>query len=428
MIEFYAEDSEVMVLGSILQKPELMHEANMILDTSMFIRTDHRELYDLCKELDRQNKLDLYSVIDLAKEKGIDDTYVRQLPATVMSFHLFNHHAEKVRDMAVLRKGKQAAMQVLDATHAEYERIEDYITTVYQSLSEIEVVKKNELVAVKEKIGPHLYEKFTSEKKSSPLLGLQEVDNWMNGIGRERLIVVAGRPGTGKTAFALRTARMVAKQEFGPVAMFSMEMSEGELIDRMLADLSGVGFSRLNRNEMLDDERERVREASRHLDNIDLFIDDTSRMDMTYISSQARQLKRKHGSLGLIVVDYLGLIERHQKHGESTSDAVGRITREAKGLARELQCSIMMLVQMNREIEKRGSRKPVLSDLRDSGNIEQDADMVMFLHRDENKSTDKISAIDLIVAKGRQTGLADFELAFYGEIQRMEMAAKSWQY
>src|SRR5690606_2617999 len=119
---------------------------------------------------------------------------------------------------------------------------------------------------------------------------------------------------------------------------------------------------------------------------------------------------------------YLGLIDRNQRKGESTTDAIGRVTRECKNLARELKCSIMLMVQMNREIDKRGTKRPIMSDLRDSGNIEQDADMVIFLHRDEDKSTEKIAHVDLIIAKNRQNGLRDFSLAFYGEIQRITMA------
>jgi replicative DNA helicase len=149
------------------------------------------------------------------------------------------------------------------------------------------------------------------------------------------------------------------------------------------------------------------------------FVDDKPSMDLGYVVAQCRKLKRQHGQLGTVMVDYLGLMETHERRGETKAEATGKITKAFKQLARELDTSIFLLSQMNREIEKRSTKRPVLSDLRDSGSIEQDADMVIFLHKDEEKSDMKMSHIDLIVAKGRNTGVRDFELAFLVEIQRL---------
>lgn len=420
----YNEEAEVMVLGSILKKSELMDDVQIIIESDDFYIPTNRDIYTLCGELHEQNRLDMPTLLRIAKERGMFESmdYIRQLPLAVPTLHLVKFYAEKVKESAVKRKALLIASELREVAETDYDRLDELIADINTKLTSVDIAKAGNIRPIDTGLQEHLERKIRHEKVASPLLGLSEVDNWMNGIGRKRLIVVAGRPGTGKTAFSLRAARKVATQGYGPVPFFSLEMDLDELRDRILADLSGVEFGNISRNDLKIGEPERVVEASKHLEGLPLIIDDTARMTMPYITAQCRKLKREYGSLGMIAIDYLGLIDRNQRKGESTTDAIGRMTRECKSLARELDCSVMLMVQMNREIDKRSTKRPLLSDLRDSGNIEQDADMVIFLHKDEDKSSEKIAHVDMIVAKGRQTGVRDFSLAFYGEIQRITMA------
>jgi replicative DNA helicase len=420
----YNEEAEVMVLGSILKKSELMDDVKVILELDDFYLPINKDIYELCSELYEQNRLDVPTLIRIAKERGMIESldYIRRLPLAVPTLHLAKFYAEKVKEQSVKRKALLIASELREIAENDYERLDELIGDINKKLTNIDIARTGNMRQVDEGMDEHINQKINGQKVKSPLIDLSEVDRWMNGIGRDRLIVVAGRPGTGKTAFSLRSARKVAAQSFGPVPFFSMEMGMEELRDRILADLSGVEFANINRNDLKIGEPERINQAKQHLYNLPLMIDDTPRMTMPYITAQCRKLKREYGSLGMIAIDYLGLIDRNQRKGESTTDAIGRMTRECKSLAREIGCSVMLMVQMNREIDKRSTKRPLLSDLRDSGNIEQDADMVIFLHKNEEKSTEKIAHIEMIVAKGRQTGLRDFNLAFYGEIQRITMA------
>lgn len=423
----YNEEAESMVLGSILKKPELMDEVRTLLESNDFYLNINKTIYDICGRLHEQNRLDIPSVVMYAKESGLMESidYIRKLPLAVPTLHLIKFYSEKVKECSVRRMALTIASDIRDITDQEFENLDDFIAEVTTKMTEFDFSKSGTMQRIDEGMDEHVEEVIQGHKVKSPLMDLSEVDAWMNGLGRDRLIVVAGRPGTGKTALSLRTARKVAAQGFGPVPFFSMEMGIKELRSRILADLSGVEFGNINHNNLMLGEPAKLTKAKEHLLGLPLIIDDTPRMAMPYITAQCRRLKREHGELGMIAIDYLGLIDRNQRKGENTTDAIGRVTRECKSLARELGCSVMLMVQMNREIDKRSTKRPLLSDLRDSGNIEQDADMVIFLHRNEEKTTAKIAHVEMIVAKGRQTGLADFELAFFGEIQRMTMAARS---
>lgn len=429
MESFVNDEAESMTIGAVLRKAELMDDVVTLLDTDDFYYPANRELFKLCRELHEKNKLDFPTLKQWIRQNerendvgGMD--YVDKLYAAIPTLRLTKEYAEIVRNYAIKRKGMWLAEQIKDFTiDSETMDNEEYLRHLNQLFGSLDMTKKGQLTPMSSIVPNHLKEKFTGETKKYPLLGLSDIDHWMNGIGDNRLIVVAGRPGAGKTAFALQSSYHISKQSFGAVPVFSMEMGKGELVDRQLSNISGVYYSKINRNELDELEKKRVENAGDLLKAVPLHIDDTPRMDIAYITAQCRKLKREQGKLGCIVIDYLGLLDKHQKKTENTSDAIGNMTRECKLLARELGCSIFLLVQMNREIDKRSTKRPILSDLRDSGSIEQDADMVIFLHKDVEKTQGNIDHVDFIVAKGRQTGMRDFELAFVGEIQRIASKA-----
>jgi replicative DNA helicase len=347
--------------------------------------------------------------------------YVSQLRGLNAKRHTAKVFAFKIKEMSMYRCALHIAERLKDevenaAFGGDKESFASQVNAIFNSFDSI---KENKMRHVAE-VNKTAKEK-SKERTISPLLGFKVIDNWMRGIGNERLIVIAGRPGTGKTAFSLTACRNISGQGYGAVPVFSMEMSGEELVNRILADLSGVPFQTICNAEYQGYQEQVVDNSRKELDKLPLYIDDSSRIDYDYIVSQCRRLKREHGSLGAVMIDYLGLVKIHEKKNRNKADAIGDLTADLKRLTRELGCSIILLVQMNREVDKRSNKRPVLSDLRDSGSIEQDADMVIFLHKDPDKSSSEKSHIDFIVEKGRQTGVADFELWFNGVIQRFEV-------
>lgn len=428
--ELYDEEAETMTIGSILKSPVVMDTINNIVNASDFYMRSHQILFATIKELYDQNKLDFPTIRQWLKDQnkmeevgGID--YVGQLKLSVPTLHLVSHYADRVKACAIKRNVMQATYEIQNMVlNDEFVSTDALVTAVNTRFGTIEMSKKGRMVSLKKVIDQHIHNKLNNKPVLSPLIGISTIDEWMKGIGRNRLIVVAGRPGNGKTAFSLKTARNVASQGFGPVPIFSLEMDYDELIDRMMADVTAIPFSDINRCNLGEREKSLVMQSRDTFLGMDLFFDDTPSMTLSYISNECRRLKREHGSLGMIAIDYLGLVSLEKRQGENESTAIGRVTSGCKQLAREIGCSVLLLCQMNREIEKRNTKRPVMSDLRDSGSIEQDADMVIFLHKDEEKSSAMISHIDFIVAKGRQTGLRDFELAFYGQVQRMTLMVR----
>ncbi|MDR6555465.1 DnaB-like helicase C-terminal domain-containing protein [Paenibacillus qinlingensis] len=429
--QFTDVEAEQMTIGALLKSPDTMDIVSSILSEADFSYPQHITIFGVAKELYETNNFSIHTVKTWLKDRSLLESaggveYINQLRLSVPTMALVEYYANKVRDIAIKRRGMQLSYDIQDITvNQDFSNIQEYVSAVASKFNSLDMTKKGQLIKINDVVVKQIKKKVSGVVIKSPKLGLHDIDQWMNGIGRNRLIVIAGRPGTGKTALALKAARSIAKQEFGPVAFFSMEMEKEELVDRILSDVCGIPFTQVQRGELDLREKDILLKSEGVMTDVSLFIDDTPRMDMGYISAQCRKMKREHGGLGAIVIDYLGLIELHQKKNESKSDAIGRVTKESKNLAKEIGCSVILLSQMNREIEKRGVKRPVLSDLRESGNIEQDADMVIFLHRDDEKSSAAMAHVDLIVAKGRQTGLADFELAFYGMVQRMTMMVRA---
>lgn len=424
--ELHDMEAEQMTLGAMLKDNGAAETIFTLLNHEDFSHNYHRELFKIAKELHNENRFDFNTLRQWLKEKdrfpsvgGIE--YFGNLRHSVPTVLLVKHYADKVRSMAIRSRALQLSEDIKDMTiNGDYATIDDFVTALNMKFNTLEINKKGKLVHISITIKNYIKNKLNGIIVKSPLTGFCDLDSWMRGIGRNRLIIVAGRPGTGKTSFATKVARVVSKQDYGPVPIFSCEMEQEELIDRMTSDISGIPFQNIQSGDLTEKQRQIVEETGENIKHYNLLIDDTPRMDVPYIAAQCRKLKREHGSIGMIAVDYLGLLDINQGKNENKSDAIGRATKEFKLLAKELQCSIMVLVQMNREVEKRSTKRPVMSDLKDSGSIEQDADMVIFLSKDDTKSTANKSHIDLIVAKGRQNGVNDFELSFYGSIQRME--------
>jgi len=421
----YDEQTEGTLIGSIIRYPSFMDDVMSQLKTSDFYTDWAKTIFDACKELHETNRLNAHSLtgylevnntIELVGGKaGLRNIYdAGTYPNTAKEYigrlKLFSARrnlleiSDRLRDEAMGFEGQDAS---------------ELMTKAYEVTSGLEAVEEKQMISIKDVWDDHIEKKKNRVIVRSPKIGIAPIDYWMNGIGRKRLIVVAGRPGTGKTALALQSAYHASTQGFGAVPYFSMEMDEDELIDRLAANISGMKFTRIRNEELTDDEFGKLNRAKKFITNSNMFFNTKPGVSFEYVAAHCRSLKRKHGSLGAVVIDYLGLMDFQERRGESMSIAIGRVTKALKNLSKELDCSIILLAQMNREIEKRSEKRPVMSDLRDSGSIEQDADMIIFLSKDEEKSDGRLDPIDFIVAKGRQTGTRDFELIFAKETQQI---------
>lgn len=421
IIPFTSYEAELWTIGAIIKNPDSLDDIQTVLTAEDFYFNQVREIYQACVDLYGTSRLDGRSLMGWLRQKGFDslDEVVADAVNSVPAPRLAKEYAQRVAMLRVKRKALELSQKLVDLVHStEDNDIPKFMTEVSGMVGELDSSRGENMKSVRQYYQHHLKAKENKKVVASPKFGLSDMDAWSRGILKKQLIVVAGRPGTGKTAWTLQVAENIANQGFGAVPVFSMEMGIDELVDRVISNKTGIPFSKLKHNDLTSDEKNLVRSLEPRISEM-FFVDDKPAMDLGYIVAQCRKLKRKHGQLGTVMVDYLGLMKTHEQRGETKAEATGKITQAFKQLARELDTSIFLLSQMNREIEKRSTKRPVLSDLRDSGSIEQDADMVIFLHKDEEKSDTKMSHIDLIVAKGRNTGVRDFELAFLVEIQRL---------
>lgn len=421
LIPFTEYETELQTIGALIQNQNAFDTVQTIVSEDDFHYGNVRTVYAACRELYNTDRLDGRTLVEWLRQNGAEGCVetVAHAMNSLPTSRLVKEYAERVAMLSMKRKAMIVAQKMIDLAHETDDTdTSKFMTEVSGMVGEMDSNRGGNMTQVKSYFRRHMQEKEKRTAVISPKFGFGEMDSWSKGILKKQLIVVAGRPGTGKTAWTLQVQEGISNQGFGGVPVFSMEMGIDELVDRVTSNKTGIPFSKLRHNDMTADERKLAWSLEPKI-NESFYVDDKAKMDLGYIASQCRKLKRKHGQLGSVMVDYLGLMEMHKKRGESVSEATGNITKALKQLARELDTSIFLLVQMNREIEKRGTKRPVLSDLRDSGSIEQDADMVIFLHKDEEKSDPKMSHIDLIVAKGRNTGVRDFELAFLVEIQRL---------
>lgn len=425
-MEFVNEQAEQLLLAALLNDPEILYDVERFVSGEDFYLKRHELIFQGIRHLFNKNAYDIKTLVQILRTRnrleevgGLE--YISFLKAQHVTRNAAIIHAKKVKEQSMYRSAMRIADQIQEAVReaAASGETETFAHNVMQLFNTFDTVQENKMRHISEVVESALKKNQGSRK--SPKLGFKHIDAWMRGIGNERLIVIAGRPGTGKTAFALTACRNIAAQNVGAVPVFSIEMSSEELANRILSDLSGVPFSTIMTADYQGLQGEAVERARQKLSQLPLYIDDSPRIDYEYIVSQCRRLKREHGELGAVMIDYLGLVKIHEKKNRTKADLIGELTSDLKRLTRELGCSIILLVQMNREIDKRQNKRPVLSDLRDSGSIEQDADMVIFLHKDEERSTEEESHIDFIVEKGRQTGVAEFELSFIGAIQRFEV-------
>jgi replicative DNA helicase len=438
----HSTEAEQSVLGGLLLDNLAWDRAADLLTETDFYRWEHRHIFAAIGALVGAGKpADVITVHEVLQSRGKAEecggtAYLNALAQSVPSAANVRRYAEIVRERAILRKLISASDEI--ATTA----FNPQGTPVSQILDEAEsrIFRIGEEGA-RATVGFHNMEKLVTdllfrveelrengaEEVTGIRTGFYDLDRMTAGLQKGDLIVLAARPSMGKTALALNIAEHVAVREGLPVAVFSMEMGASQLALRLVGSLARVDQQHLRTGRLRDDEWERLPEAADLLSKTPMFIDETPGLNPAELRARARRLARQYGgTLGLIVVDYLQLMSGSGGGSEENRATVlGEISRGMKGLAKELQCPVIALSQLNRSVETRPDKRPMMSDLRESGAIEQDADVITFIYRDDyyNKESKEPGVAEVIVAKQRNGPVGTVKLTFLKPLTRFDNLA-----
>lgn len=419
------------LIGAIIKKPELIYTIREELEPRDFEDYTVETMFKIMLELDdskvpisiREVGVRMRLIDQNLSTFGGEGTVRTILADNIGAPSLSEFYTSKIKSAAFRRRLRDMANVMADLSQDEDKTDEDCAGAVTTSVNGLQGRLKSNIRHIED-----IYKQYVKDVRAvapvkSPKFGIMDVDVRLNGVGTKRLITVAGRPGGGKTTFVVQVLHHIGTQDDGPTILFTMEMDGEEIIEKMISDNFAIGYTDVQLRNYNDNQITML-EHSDKVTKSNMFIDDTTFIDVNHVVQVCRSYKRKHGKLGAIGIDYLGLMNKHKAKGETTTEAIGRITATFKQLARELDCSIFMLSQMNRENE-RNKGLPTMADLRESGNIEQDSDMVLFLHKkaDEEQDDPRYTKIQLVVAKGRKTGTCVIDLNFNGNLQRISSGA-----
>jgi len=417
-------DAEESVLGAMMLSPGAIGAVSETLDASDFYRESHGTIYRAALGLYAKGEpVDAITLVDELDERGELEQVggrvrIHELAALVPATANASHYAKIVREMATLRGLIRVGSQIANLgverpgeTVDLVDRAEQLIFDLSQSrvvgeFSHIEQLLKESFERI-----TALYE--AGEEITGVASGFRDLDRTTSGFQPGNLIIVAARPSMGKSALGLCIAANVAVRHDRPVAIFTLEMSKGEVTQRLMCSEAKVESQRLRTGRLAADDWPRLTAACDKLAKAPIFVDDTGSINMMEIRSKARRLKSQHPSLALIVIDYLQLMTSGI-NAENRVQEVSQISRNLKVLARDLDVPIIALSQLSRAVEQRHDKRPILSDLRESGSIEQDADLVIFLYRDEyyNEESDQQGLAEVIVAKHRNGATGTEKLSF----------------
>ena len=420
-------EAEQSVLGSLMIDKNAIIKIGDLLSAEDFYKNSHGKIYESMLYLyEHHEPIDLLSLSNRLKdtnelEKIGGHSFLASLANTVPTAANIVHYSKIVSKKAVLRKLIDNASQIIVDAYNEKEEIEK---TLDEAEQKIFSVSKKHIRQDFTSIKPILEEAFdriddlhkNKGKMRGVPTGFTELDNILSGLQESNLVIIGARPSVGKSSLAMDLARHAAVDSKVPVGIFSLEMSKGEVIDRLICAQANIDLWKLRTGKLSsmgeNDDFSKIGHAMGILSEAPIFIDDSASLNVMAMRTMARRLQSEHG-LGLIIVDYLQLIE-----GRSNSDnravEVSEISRSLKGLARELNIPIIALSQLSRGIESRTDQKPKLSDLRESGSIEQDADVVMFIYREDrvNSETENKNIAEILVAKHRNGPIGSVQLFF----------------
>ena len=425
----HSVESEQSILGAILLDKDAMITVSETIRPDDFYKEAHKIIYECMITLSNKGEpIDLITLTEELRRQGhLDDvggiSYITSLSTIVPTTSNVKYYADIVKEKSVLRKLIKASNDIINLGYDASTKIEDVLDRAEKKIFDISQEKASDdfksinlvLMDAYDMI-EHLYS--SKAEMTGITTGFTDLNKKINGLQRTDLILVAARPAMGKTAFSLNLVQNAALKGDASVAVFSLEMSKEQLVQRMLSSQSNVELKKLKTGKLGENDWPRIIDAMAVLSNAKIHIDDTPGIKISELRSKCRKLKIEQG-LDLILIDYLQLMEG-EGNNESRQQEISKISRSLKIIAKELNCPVVALSQLSRAPEQRADHRPMLSDLRESGAIEQDADIVMFLYRDEyyHPDSDRKNIGEVIIAKNRHGETGAVELVWLGEVQK----------
>jgi replicative DNA helicase len=430
-------EAEQSVIGGLLLDNQAWDRIGDVIRADDFYRYDHRIIFEhIAKLIDSSRPADVVTVYEALQSSGKAQevggvAYLNTLATNTPSAANIRRYSEIVRDRAVLRRlitisddictaalnpqGKDTKA-ILDEAESKIFKIAEEGARGAGGFQELQPV----LGKVVERID-ELYHRDSSSDITGISTGFADLDGRTSGLQPGDLIIVAGRPSMGKTAFSLNIGEHVAVEEGHAVAVFSMEMGATQLAMRLLGSVGRLDQHRLRTGRLNDEDWPRLTHAVEKMQNAQLFIDETPALSPMEVRARCRRLARQCGQLGLVIIDYLQLMGSSSP-GENRATEISEISRSLKGLAKELNCPVIALSQLNRSLEQRPNKRPVMSDLRESGAIEQDADVILFIYRDEvyNPDSPDKGTAEIIIGKQRNGPIGTIRVTFLGQYTKFE--------
>ena len=421
-------DAERSLLGGILVDPEALNKIVDVVDVDDFYREDHRTIFQLVMDLYEKNEpIDLLTVSSMARDKGLTEKMggvanLSRLVDVMPTSANIAHYARMVKEKALLRNLMHVATDIVERGYEVDTNVDTFIDEAERMIFQIAEKKyRPSFFSIKDLVWESMKTIESLKSRVDGITGVAtgftELDRMTGGLQPADLIVVAGRPSMGKTSFALNIAQYAAVAGDGettlPVGVFSLEMSKEQLAMRLLSSEAEVEFFKIRSGGLKEEERTSLGRAAGKLYGAPLYIDDTPALSILDLRARARRLKKEHG-LALLVVDYLQLMRGRTSNLDRREQEISEISRSLKALAKELNVPVIAISQLNRMVEQREDKRPRLSDLRESGAIEQDADVIIFIYRDVvyNKDSKEPNTAEIIVGKQRNGPVGDVRLAF----------------
>jgi replicative DNA helicase len=439
----HSAEAEQSIIGGLMLDNQVWDKVSTKLCEADFYRTEHRTLFRAIINLTKKNQpFDVVTVLDTLKAHNeLDDAggeaYLFELANNTPSVANISAYADIVREKSVQRQLIGVATEIADSAYNPGGRAVPELL----DLAESKVFAigeqtggdggpeniKSILVRAVERIDA-LY--HNGDAITGLATGLKDLDEMTSGLQKSDLIIVAGRPSMGKTTLVMNMAEHAAIHANKPVIVFSMEMPADSLAMRMMSSLGRIDQHKIRTGKLSDDDWPRVTSAVHMLSEAPLFIDDSPALSPSEVRARSRRMAKEHGQLGLIVVDYLQLMKVPGFNADNRTAEISEISRSLKSLAKELQVPVIALSQLNRSLEQRSDKRPVMSDLRESGAIEQDADLICFIYRDEvyNQDSPDKGTAEIIIAKQRNGPIGKARVTFLGKYTRFEdMAFNGYQ-
>lgn len=432
----FSAEAERAVISSMIRDKDAITSASEILIAEDFYQKQYGTLFEVMVELHNDGKpVDLVTLQNKLREKDVPPElssveFMRELLSEVPNSANIKSHANIVKDKSMLRRLIKVTEGITNACYLGNEPVEDIMAeTEKQVFHLLQNRSGGDYVSIKDVVIQAVESIEQASKTAGRVTGISsgfyDLDYKTAGFHSSQLILVAARPAMGKTAFVLNIAEHVAVKEKIPTAIFSLEMSKEELCKRILSMNGKIDAQAMRTGELQDDDWSKIVESAKNVGESRLILDDTPGINISELRSKCRKYKLEH-NIGLVIIDYLQLMSG-SKNQESRQQEISEISRSLKSLARELEVPVIALSQLSRAVEQRPDKRPMLSDLRESGAIEQDADVVMFIYRDDyyNKDSEEAGISEIIIGKQRSGPTGTVKLAWLGQYTKFANLERS---